>query len=67
MRLATLDVGTNTVLMLVAERDPAGAVHAIADFARITRLGRKVATEESGRLAALLRHARALGLAPKTT
>jgi exopolyphosphatase/guanosine-5'-triphosphate,3'-diphosphate pyrophosphatase len=48
MRLATLDVGTNTVLMLVAERDPAGAVHAIADFARITRLGRGV--DSSGRL-----------------
>ena|SRR5438552_13185043 len=36
-------------------------------YYRITRLGRKVATEESARLAALLRHARALGLAPKTS
>ena len=35
-------------------------------YYRITRLGRKVATEEAGRLAALLRHARAMGLAPKT-
>jgi DNA-binding PadR family transcriptional regulator len=35
-------------------------------YYRITRLGRKAATEESGRLATLLRHARALGLAPKT-
>jgi DNA-binding PadR family transcriptional regulator len=35
-------------------------------YYRITRLGRKVAIEESGRLATLLRHARALGLAPKT-
>jgi len=35
-------------------------------YYRITRLGRKVATEESARLAALLRHARAMGFAPKT-
>jgi exopolyphosphatase/guanosine-5'-triphosphate,3'-diphosphate pyrophosphatase len=42
VKLGTLDVGTNTVLMLVAERDAAGAVHQIADFARITRLGRGV-------------------------
>jgi exopolyphosphatase / guanosine-5'-triphosphate,3'-diphosphate pyrophosphatase len=48
MKLATLDVGTNTVLMLVAERDSAGAIHTIADFARITRLGRGV--DSSGRL-----------------
>ena len=48
MKLGTLDVGTNTVLMLVAERDAAGAVHQIADFARITRLGRGV--DASGRL-----------------
>ena len=48
MKLATLDVGTNTVLMLVAERDAAGAIHTIADFARITRLGRGV--DSSGRL-----------------
>ena len=48
MRLATFDVGTNTVLMLVAERDDAGAVHTLADLARITRLGRGV--DSSGRL-----------------
>jgi len=34
-------------------------------YYRITRLGRKAAIEESARLAALLRHARAMGLAPK--
>ena len=34
-------------------------------YYRITRLGRKAATEESARLAALLRHARAMGFAPK--
>jgi DNA-binding PadR family transcriptional regulator len=36
-------------------------------YYRITRLGRKVAIEESARLAALLRHARAMGLAPKAS
>jgi exopolyphosphatase/guanosine-5'-triphosphate,3'-diphosphate pyrophosphatase len=48
VKLATLDVGTNTVLMLIAERDANGAVHTIADLARITRLGRGV--DSSGRL-----------------
>ncbi len=42
MKLAALDVGTNTVLMLVAESSADGAVTALADFARITRLGRGV-------------------------
>ena len=36
-------------------------------YYRITRLGRKAAVEESARLTALLRHARAMGLAPKTS
>jgi DNA-binding PadR family transcriptional regulator len=36
-------------------------------YYRITRLGRKVAMEQSAQLAALLRHARAMGLAPKTS
>ena len=36
-------------------------------YYRITRLGRKIAIEESARLTALLRHARAMGLAPKTS
>lgn len=36
-------------------------------YYRITRLGRKAAMEESARLAALLRHARALGFVPKTS
>jgi exopolyphosphatase / guanosine-5'-triphosphate,3'-diphosphate pyrophosphatase len=42
IKLAALDVGTNTVLMLVAERHSAGGVHTLADLARITRLGRGV-------------------------
>lgn len=47
-RIATIDVGTNTVLMLVAERRPDGTLVPLADLARITRLGRGV--ERSGRL-----------------
>jgi len=35
-------------------------------YYRITRHGRKAAIEESARLATLLRHARAMGLARKT-
>ena len=42
MKLAALDVGTNTVLMLVVERAADGSVNRLADLARITRLGRGV-------------------------
>lgn len=42
MKLAALDVGTNTVLMLVVERTADGRLQALADLARITRLGRGV-------------------------
>jgi len=34
-------------------------------YYRITKRGRKVAAEESARLVALVRHARAMGFAPK--
>jgi exopolyphosphatase / guanosine-5'-triphosphate,3'-diphosphate pyrophosphatase len=47
VKLAALDVGTNTVLMLVVECTPAGEVRALADLSRITRLGRGV--DSSGR------------------
>lgn len=40
-RVAAIDIGTNTVLMLIAEvRD--GELHAVEDHARITRLGYRV-------------------------
>ena len=42
MKLAALDVGTNTVLMLVAERGADGQPRRLADLSRITRLGRGV-------------------------
>src|SRR3990167_4310980 len=48
MKLAALDVGTNTVLMLVVESDQHHRVNRLADLARITRLGRWV--DERGRL-----------------
>jgi exopolyphosphatase/guanosine-5'-triphosphate,3'-diphosphate pyrophosphatase len=42
MKLAALDVGTNTVLMLVVERTADGQILTLADMSRITRLGRGV-------------------------
>ncbi len=42
MRIATVDIGTNTVLLLVAERGPDGVVRAVAERAEITRLGEGV-------------------------
>src|ERR1022692_1028670 len=49
MRVATVDIGTNTVLLLVAERGTDGLLHAIAERATITRLGQGV--DRSRRLA----------------
>ncbi|HEY8087966.1 MAG TPA: Ppx/GppA phosphatase family protein [Polyangiaceae bacterium] len=42
MRCAAVDIGTNTVLLLVAERDASGALVAIEERATITRLGQGV-------------------------
>jgi exopolyphosphatase / guanosine-5'-triphosphate,3'-diphosphate pyrophosphatase len=47
-RLATLDVGTNSILLLVAELGADGELHAVDDRCRIERLGRGV--DESGQL-----------------
>ena len=41
-RLAAVDVGTNSVLLLVAERAPDGTVRPVREEAEITRLGRGV-------------------------
>ena len=41
-RYATIDIGTNTVLLLVAERNEDGTFAPIAERAEITRLGRGV-------------------------
>jgi len=42
MRVATVDIGTNTVLLLVAERAPKGGLRAVEEHATITRLGEGV-------------------------
>src|ERR1022692_2800898 len=42
MNLATIDVGTNTALLLVARVGPDGAVEALDERAEITRLGRGI-------------------------
>ena len=42
MRVATIDIGTNTVLLLVAERSSDGSLRPVAERAVITRLGEGV-------------------------
>lgn len=42
MRVAAIDIGTNTVLLLVAERDARGQLVAVEEHATITRLGEGV-------------------------
>lgn len=49
MRVATIDVGTNTVLLLVAERGQGGSFRAVAERMELTRLGEGV--DRSHRLA----------------
>jgi exopolyphosphatase / guanosine-5'-triphosphate,3'-diphosphate pyrophosphatase len=42
MRVASIDIGTNTTLLLVAEQNADGTVSALAERAEITRLGRGI-------------------------
>lgn len=42
MKLATIDVGTNTTLLLVADATRPEAIRVLADHAEITRLGRGI-------------------------
>src|SRR6185503_4418293 len=42
MRVAAIDIGTNTVLLLVAEKDDRGELRAVREEATITRLGEGV-------------------------
>lgn len=44
MRIATIDIGTNTTLLLVAEATQ-GQVHVLANRAEITRLGRGIGAD----------------------
>jgi exopolyphosphatase/guanosine-5'-triphosphate,3'-diphosphate pyrophosphatase len=50
VRYATIDIGTNSVLLLVAERKPDSTFQPVAEEAEITRLGRGV--DATGRLSA---------------
>ncbi|CAM3098551.1 Ppx/GppA family phosphatase [Corallococcus sp. ZKHCc1 1396] len=43
-RFASIDIGTNSVLLLVADRQPDGRFQAVVERAEITRLGRGVDT-----------------------
>ncbi len=60
MRVATIDIGTNTVLLLVAECKPDGSLVSVTEQATITRLGagvdrnRKLAPEALERTCACL-------------
>lgn len=49
MRVAAIDIGTNSVLLTVVERDPAGNECTLLDRATVTRLGQGV--DRTGRLA----------------
>src|ERR1700689_1549651 len=42
MRVATIDIGTNTVLLLVADRQSDGSLVGVAERATVTRLGEGV-------------------------
>ena len=45
MRVATIDIGTNTTLLLVAEQDARGQVRTLCERAEITRLGRGIGSD----------------------
>lgn len=60
MRVATIDIGTNTVLLLVAERSGDGAFEAVCERATITRLGEGVDRSRSLSEAAVARTAACL-------
>ncbi|MCU0654971.1 MAG: Ppx/GppA family phosphatase [Polyangiaceae bacterium] len=53
MRVASVDIGTNSVLLLVAERGPGGEARAVLERATITRLGEGV--DATGELSAQAR------------
>ncbi len=48
-RVAVIDIGTNSILLLVAEKAPGGRLRPVADFSEITRLGEGI--DSSGTLA----------------
>ena len=42
MRVATVDIGTNSTRLLIADVDPSGAVEDLVRLSRVTRLGERV-------------------------
>src|SRR5437667_11666889 len=42
MRIAAIDIGTNTVLLLIADIDGQGTIHPVQNALRFPRLGRDV-------------------------
>ena len=48
MRIASIDIGTNTVLLLIADIDSNGVIHPVAFEQRLPRLGKDV--DHSGRI-----------------
>ncbi|MDH7516475.1 MAG: Ppx/GppA phosphatase family protein [Bacteroidota bacterium] len=42
MRVASIDIGTNTMLLLIADIDRGGEIHVVSDRQRIVRLGASV-------------------------
>ena len=61
MRVATIDIGTNTVLLLVADRQDDGSLVAVEERATITRLGEDVDRNRHFSPAALARTMACLG------
>lgn len=60
-RFAAIDVGTNTVLLLVAERGPDGSFRAVDERMELTRLGRGVDRDKLLAAAAIDDTVRAIG------
>ena len=42
MRIASIDIGTNTTLLLIADVDANGVIHPIVEEQRLPRLGKGV-------------------------
>ncbi|HNI11174.1 MAG TPA: Ppx/GppA phosphatase family protein [bacterium] len=47
MRFASIDIGTNTVLLLIAEADSSGHLHTLFEKQRIIRLGKNVDAQKN--------------------
>lgn len=52
---ATIDIGTNSVLLLVGETRPDGRINIVADEARISRLGQGICVQENLQVEAIER------------